>query len=111
MPPPTLEEQIETIDAHLHALRTSFANDGETHIHLAIERLEATRRILVWAQFHPAAAAIGLRLTREQRAELQALEAASLAAEPDSISQYRLREKEFELGVYDDLAYSPRWQD
>lgn len=119
LPPPTLDEQITLIDQMIGSLKRSFTHSEGEHKHQIpepeierdIECLEATRRILVWAKYHPSFVPMGNHLTAAQRAELKGLEAACLQTDWEPGNVGALRAKEVELEVYDDLALSPRCQD
>lgn len=118
--PPDLDEQIATITSNIASLRNAFTLcDGEQKGQIAepevlreIQCLEATRRVLTWAKYHPAAAAIGHNLTPTERHELKGLEAACLESDPPSPEAlWALTAREQRLGVYDGHSFSPRWQD
>jgi hypothetical protein len=120
LPPPTLDEQITLLDQIIVSYRRSLAGlESELEIRMPestvsrdLECLEATRRILVWAKYHAAFVTMGNHLTAAQRAELKELEAAciqSVAPGEAAVQALHAREKEYE--VFDEKAFSPRWQD
>lgn len=120
LPPPTLDEQLTLLDQTMESCRRSLTppegkptnRERESQVNRDLECFAAMRRVLLWAKYHPAFVSMGNHLTAAERAELKGLESACLQSEsPDHALVQALHDREKELEVYDEAAFSPRWQD